>query len=1032
MTSSHRCRSKRFLSSVILFALAAGGAVSLAPAAWAAKLDANISRVGSPEQLGSTYVRPGAANLPLLAFTLASASPTDRLRVVRVTWNGSGPNPSADIGLVKIYRESGAISGSSFSMADTQLAAVVPPSANDLRLDVPDYAFTQTKLYLVVDLKPAAVAGRTVDFRIEPNKLVFTNGTFPSGPDVGSGVWNPAGASTVNTAPTVVNGSAHTDEDTSVDLIIEGRDADGQALTLSTVTTPSNGSLVVTPGVSCSGSPSSCTKSVRYTPDEDFFGNDAFTFQSSDGLQSSVTATVNLAVGAVNDFPVALADDAQTDEDTVVFVSPLANDDDVDGDPLTIGAVDEQSAAGGSVVCAATCTYTPTTDFYGVDTFSYTATDGEGSSTALVTVTVSPVNDAPVVQDDAYTSAEGSSLVVTDPETTDPGSATPSGVLDNDSDLDSAMTAVLDSGVTQGTLAFASDGTFTYTPPSPDFYGVVTFTYHATDGSRSSPSATVTITVTPVNDQPQCSGLAIATDEDTPALALPVCSDADLDALTYSIVTPPAHGTASIESGNLRYVPSPNYNGSDGFVYRASDGIIDSDVATATVTVTPVADAPNAVDDHFALPHGAGLTTLDVRANDMVSADTGLPFTVLAITSAPSSGLASVAVGGTGVTYTPLPGSTGPDSFQYSIIDTAGETDIATVTTDIRPAVISVTTPTSLGGPSRVVFSEPVTPLGAATFNLKITGTSSLLSASMACTSVTGTTVPCATGAVKSATLSRTLVAGQRYTVTVGGAIADLASNALTTSPVTRSFRASRLEQELSLGGTAAWRPVTASGALGRSYRTERLAGASARFVFTGTNIVWYTVTGPSQGLARVYIDGVLRKTMNNYSSSVRYRVPRAWAGLTAKTHEFKIVVSGARGSTAGTGTFVSVDAFKVGSTLSSTPAAKYTWQRTLLAGASGGAYARANLAGAAQSFVFRGTGIRWYTVMGPAMGKARVYIDGVLRATVDNYAPTGRVAYRAYGGLSDAVHTVRIVALGTKRAASSGTMVALDRWYVI
>ena len=83
-------------------------------------------------------------------------------------------------------------------------------------------------------------------------------------------------------------------------------------------------------------------------------------------------------------------------------------------------------------------------------------------------------------------------------------------------------------------------------------------------------------------------------------------------------------------------------------------------------------------------------------------------------------------------------------------------------------------------------------------------------------------------------------------------------------------------------------------------------------------------------------------------------------------------------------------------------------------------------------TFTFRGTAVRWYTVLGPAQGKANVYLDGTLKGTFDNYATsTTYNAARTFTGLSDAVHTISIRPLGTKQAASSGTLISVDRWVV-
>ena len=124
----------------------------------------------------------------------------------------------------------------------------------------------------------------------------------------------------------------------------------------------------------------------------------------------------------------------------------------------------------------AAVSYTPTADFFGSDSFTYDISDGNnGTDTATVNVTVTSFNDAPVASDDSYSTSANTALVVTAP-----------GVLANDSDIDGdVLSAVLMTGVTNGTLALSTNGSFTYTP-NPNFSGSDSFTYRAFDGAANS------------------------------------------------------------------------------------------------------------------------------------------------------------------------------------------------------------------------------------------------------------------------------------------------------------------------------------------------------------------------------------------------------------------------------------------------------------------------------------------------------------------------------------------------------------------
>jgi VCBS repeat-containing protein len=172
------------------------------------------------------------------------------------------------------------------------------------------------------------------------------------------------------------------------------------------------------------------------------------------------------------------------------------------------------------------------------------------------------------------------------------------GVLGNDADPDGdPLTAVVGTGPSHGTLTLNANGSFTYTPDA-NYTGPDTFTYKASDGSAQSNLAAVAITVTPVSDPPTATNDTYSTAEDTP-LTVPAPgvlsndTDPDSSTLTAAVVTGPGHGTLTLNAnGAFTYTPTANYTGPDTFTYRANDGTLDSGLATVTMTVTPVNDAP--------------------------------------------------------------------------------------------------------------------------------------------------------------------------------------------------------------------------------------------------------------------------------------------------------------------------------------------------------------------------------------------------------------------------------------------------------
>jgi VCBS repeat-containing protein len=195
-------------------------------------------------------------------------------------------------------------------------------------------------------------------------------------------------------------------------------------------------------------------------------------------------------------------------------------------------------------------------------------------------------NTVPVAADDNYSVAEDNALSVAAP-----------GVLANDLELDGeSLIATLVSNPAHGSLTPNSDGSFTYTPDA-NYNGPDSFTYETNDSRFDSGVATVSISVTAVNDAPTCDGQSVGTTEDTAVDGALGCNDIDNASLTFSLASGPLHGSVTIDasSGAFTYAPDPNYNGTDSFTFRADDGSLDSNTATVAITIDPVQDPPVAV-----------------------------------------------------------------------------------------------------------------------------------------------------------------------------------------------------------------------------------------------------------------------------------------------------------------------------------------------------------------------------------------------------------------------------------------------------
>ncbi|TLM72285.1 MAG: tandem-95 repeat protein, partial [Actinobacteria bacterium] len=375
-------------------------------------------------------------------------------------------------------------------------------------------------------------------------------------------------------------------------LLLNDTDADGDALTASLYTQAANGTVTV-----------NSNGSYTYTPKRDWSGTDTFRYRATDTSgNASAPATATVTVTPVNDAPVAVDDAGACDEDASASGDVLDNDSDVDGDELLASVVTGPAHGALDLAADGSYTYTPAANWNGTDSFTYEASDGSLSDEAQVTISVAPVNDAPVAVDDAGACDEDASA---------------SGdVLDNDSDVDGdELLASVVTGPAHGALDLAADGSYTYTPAA-NWNGTDSFTYSASDGSLSD-EAQVTIVVAPVNDTPVAVDDAGACDEDTFAVGNVLANDSDPDGdpLVATVVTGPAYGALDLAAdGSYIYTPAANWNGTDSFTYSASDGSL-SDEAQVTIVVAPVNDTPVAVDDTGACDEDASASG-DVLDND--------------------------------------------------------------------------------------------------------------------------------------------------------------------------------------------------------------------------------------------------------------------------------------------------------------------------------------------------------------------------------------------------------------------------------
>jgi hypothetical protein len=277
----------------------------------------------------------------------------------------------------------------------------------------------------------------------------------------------------------------------------------------------------------------------------------------------------------------------------------------------------------------------------------------------------------------------------------------------------------------------------------------------------------------------------------------------------------------------------------------------------------------------------------------------------------------------------------------------------------------------------------------------------------------------------------------------------------------TPSTAASRTEQDgPGTSYTGTWYPNALSGHSAGSAVLAVEAGSQVSFTFSGTGVRWLGYSDEWSGLAKVYLDGQLRETVDTYSSPAQFqKVMFSATGLASGEHNLLIEVLGTAGSQSG-GAWVWIDAFEVdaGESAASPPpdsstasppsatasaskieqnAAAVTyagnWFERSLSGASGGSAVLAMDAGSSATLHFSGTGVRWIGYQDAWSGVARVSVDGGSAVNVDTFAPVDSPQARVYSvsGLNSGEHTLKIEVLQQLGSGSAGAWVWIDAFEI-
>ena len=602
------------------------------------------------------------------------------------------------------------------------------------------------------------------------------------------------------------------------------------------------------------------------------------------GLRFAASALVALMISGLLPLVVlAAVPDTTSDSATVVEDGsvnvPVLDNDLTDAGPLSVTEVSPPSngtatiSGGGQSI-----DYEPVPNYHGPDSFTYVATNDDGASLpTIVTITVTSVNDPPVADNE----------VATVPEDAGP-TAIPVLTGDTDADFDQ-LTIDSASTSSHGTVVVAGNGLSLTYEPDPNSHGPDSFTYVVTDGIATD-QGLVTITVTSVNDPPTVVDENTSVGEDAPPTRFFVLdndSDVDGDTITITSASNPPHGTTVVAPDHLSltYQPDSGYSGADTFTYVVSDGVGGTSVGTVVVDVSSVNHPPNALNDLTQMvPEGAGPTSLTVLANDSdPDMDT---YAIISATPA-AHGVVTILPGGVGLTYDPGPLFYGTDTFKYTLRDSGGLTDpatvVVTVVRDTTGPVVTVPVQRFLGQTvgtktikARVAWSATDAGSGVKSYQVQV--------------SVNGHTYT----TLKLPSLTRNYLdavftngASYRYRVRA----TDREGN-VSAWRYTGTLRPAVFQETTSLVSyVGTWSTYKTTGALGGAVRLASTLGRTATFHYTMSDFGLIVTRSASSGSADIYVDGVLAGTINLRTTKTIYRqlvFQRHFATLASHTVEVR------------------------------------------------------------------------------------------------------------------------------------------------
>ncbi|WP_045495939.1 tandem-95 repeat protein [Vibrio hyugaensis] len=495
----------------------------------------------------------------------------------------------------------------------------------------------------------------------------------------------------INDAPVPEDKTFEVEEDgtlifTDADLLAGATDIEGDNLSIEGVSYDGGDGILTDNG----------NGTYTFAPNENFNGDVNFSFDVSDGTDT-VSANIDVSVTSVDDAPVSGNLAYSVDEDGSIRLSQeqlLSQASDVEGDDLTATGLTVDGNATVTQNDDGGFTITPDENFNGDIDISFDISDGTNIVQATADLTVNPVNDLPVPQDQQFSVEEDGTLQFTDADLL-------AGATDIEGDNLTVEDVSYDGG--DGILTDNGNGTYTFAP-NENFNGEVNFSFDVSDGTDTV-SANIDVSVTPVDDAPVSGDLAYSVDEDgsirlSQEQLLSQASDVEGDDLTATGLTVDGNATVTQnDDGSFTITPDDNFNGDIDISFDISDGT-NTVQTTADLTVNPINDLPVPQDQQFSVEEDGTLQFTDA---DLLAGATDIEGDDLSVTGVSYEGTDGVLTDNGDGTYSFAPNENfnGDVNFSFDASDGAD-----TVSANVDVSVTPVNDPPVAGSTSYTVHED--------------------------------------------------------------------------------------------------------------------------------------------------------------------------------------------------------------------------------------------------------------------------------------------------------------------------------------